>query len=204
VQKLKNAAKANIVAGLAVLIPVGLTVYVVNMLIDTTDNLFLLFPETVNIEPLRRIPGVSIAFALILVFCTGAIARNYFGKMLVRMLNRLAERIPVIASIYKTLRQITESFIGGEGKKGFQKVVYVEWPRRGTWTLAFVTADAGPKFYQRTGFDPGEKYYNLFIPATPNPTSGFYFLVKQDQCIDAAMSTEEAFKIIISTGALSD
>lgn len=201
---MKNIINANILAGLAVLIPVGLTIYVVDMLIDTTDHLFLLVPDSIDIESLRRIPGISVVIAVVLVFCTGALVRNYVGKLLIRILNRLAEKIPVVASIYKTLRQITESFIGGEGKKGFQKVVYVEWPRRGTWTLAFVTADAGQKFYERTGFDPTDKYYNLFIPATPNPTSGFYFLAKEDQCIDAKMTTEEAFKIIISTGALAD
>lgn len=203
-QKLKNAIRANILAGLAVLIPVGLTIYVIDILIDITDKVFLLVPDSVDIGSIRLIPGISIIIALALVFLTGALTRNYIGNVVVRAFHRLAERIPVIASIYKTLRQITESFIGGDGKKGFQKVVYVEWPRKGAWTLAFVTADAGAKFYQQTKFDPTERFYNLFIPTTPNPTSGFYFLVKANECIETTLTTEEAFKIIISTGALAD
>lgn len=196
--------RANILAGLAVLIPVGLTLYVINMLIDVTDKVFLLVPDIIDTQKLRAIPGISIFLALILLFITGAIARNYFGKSLMRLFNRSLERIPVIASIYKTLRQITESFIGPDGKKGFQKVVYVEWPRREAWTLAFVTADAGPAFHGATGIATSEVWYNLFIPTTPNPTSGFYFLARASQCIETKMSTEEAFKVIISAGALAN
>lgn len=203
-QSLKNSLRANILAGLAVIIPVGLTIYVINTLIELTDSVFLLFPSSLDVEEIRKIPGISVLIALAVLFFTGVFARNYFGKVAVRTFNRLAERIPVIASVYKTLRQITESFIGGDGKKGFQKVVYVEWPRRGLWTVAFVTAEAGKKFFETTGFSPEDKYYNLFIPTTPNPTSGFYFLAKADQCIETNLSTEDAFKIIISTGALSE
>lgn len=201
---ISSKIRANILAGLAVLIPVGLTLYVINMLVDVTDTVFLLIPDQIDASALRSIPGISIFLAMALLFLTGVIARNYFGNAVMRLFNRLLERIPVIASIYKTLRQITESFIGPDGKKGFQKVVYVEWPRKEAWTLAFVTADAGPVFFKNTGFDSSEAWYNLFIPTTPNPTSGFYFLVKANQCIETGLSTEEAFKIIISAGALAD
>ncbi len=204
VSMLKSKIRANILAGLAVVIPVGLTFYVLDTLITTTDKLFLLVPGNVDIAFLRAIPGISILIALIFLFLAGAIARNYFGNAVVRTFNKLLDRIPIIASIYKTLRQITESFIGQEGKKGFQKVVYVEWPRQGAWTLAFVTANAGQKFYATTGMNPAEVYYNLFIPTTPNPTSGFYFIVKASECIETSLTAENAFKTIISAGALND
>jgi uncharacterized membrane protein len=202
VSTLKTKIRANIIAGLAVVIPLGLTFYVLDILVTTTDNIFLLVPGNVDIAYLRAIPGISILAALVFLFLIGALARNYFGNALVRGFNRLLDRIPIIASVYKTLRQITESFIGQNGKKGFQKVVYVEWPRTGAWTLAFVTANAGQKFFKVTGFEPSETYYNLFIPTTPNPTSGFYFIVKASECIDTKMTAEEAFKTIVSGGAL--
>lgn len=200
----KAKIRANILAGLAVVIPLGLTFYVLDTLITTTDKLFLLVPGNIDIAYLRAIPGISIVIALVFLFLTGAIARNYFGNAMVRAFNKLLDRIPIIATIYKTLRQITESFIGQDGKKGFQKVVYVEWPRQGAWTLAFVTANAGQKFFKTSGFDPANIYYNLFIPTTPNPTSGFYFIVKASECIETTLTAEDAFKTIISAGALND
>jgi uncharacterized membrane protein len=204
VSDVKAKIRSNILAGLAVVIPLGLTFYVLDTLIVTTDKLFLLVPGNIDIAYLRAIPGISILLALIFLFITGAIARNYFGNAVVRTFNKMLDRIPIIASIYKTLRQITESFIGQEGKKGFQKVVYVEWPRQGAWTLAFVTANAGQKFFDTSGFDQAETYYNLFIPTTPNPTSGFYFIVKASECIETSLTAEDAFKTIISAGALND
>jgi len=200
----KAQIRANIIAGLAVVIPLGLTFYVLDTLVTMTDKLFLLVPSHIDLTDLRAIPGISIIGALIFLFLTGAIARNYFGNAFVRIFNSLLDRIPIIASIYKTLRQITESLFGQEGKKGFQKVVYVEWPKAGTWTIAFVTANAGPKFLNDPHFDPTETYYNLFMPTTPNPTSGFFFIVKASECIETTISTEEAFKIIISAGALNN
>jgi uncharacterized membrane protein len=204
VSTVKAKIRANILAGLAVVIPIGLTFYVLDTLITTTDKLFILVPGNVDIAYLRAIPGVSIIIALVFLFLTGAIARNYFGNAIVRTFNKLLDRIPIIASIYKTLRQITESFIGQDGKKGFQKVVYVEWPRQGAWTLAFVTANGGHKFLKTTGFNPAETYYHLFIPTTPNPTSGFYFIVKASECIETSLTAEDAFKTIISAGSLND
>lgn len=200
----KAKIRANIFAGLAVVIPLGLTFYVLDTLVTTTDKLFLLVPGNIDIAYLRAIPGISILIALIFLFLTGALARNYFGNTIVRAFNKMLDRIPIIATIYKTLRQITESFIGQEGKKGFQKVVYVEWPRHGAWTLAFVTTNAGQKFFETSGLNPSEAYYNLFIPTTPNPTSGFFFIVKASECIETTLTAEDAFKTIISAGALND
>lgn len=199
-KRLNSMLRANILAGLAVLIPVALTIYVLNIVIDMTDQLFLLIPSEDAVSRLKSIPGISVVLALVLFFFTGAIARNYFGNLIVATVNKILERIPIIASIYKTLRQITESFIGKDGKKGFEKPVYVQWPSEGVWTLAFVTSTLKPSFLKERG--DNQDWYHLFVPATPNPTSGFYFMAPKEACVDASMSIEEAFKIIISAGAL--
>ena len=140
-----------------------------------------------------------------MTIAAGVVVRNLVGRRLVNSATRMIERIPLIATIYKLFRQISDAFLGG-GDKGFKRVVLVEWPRREVWTLAFVTGEATGRvtdaLTSATESDAGP-YWHLFVPTTPNPTSGFYCLAPQRECRLTTLTVEEAFKVIISGGALA-
>jgi uncharacterized membrane protein len=190
--------QSTFLSGLVVLAPIGLTVYILVAMVTSFDELLW----TVSGGRVALFPGAGLIAALVAVLLVGFIARNVLGKMLVRFLNGIVERIPVVASLYKLFRQISETFLGG-GSKGFQRVVFVEWPKSDSWTLAFVTSELkGPVSAPLEAAVQGPML-NLFIPTTPNPTSGFYIIVSESRVRPTSLSVEEAFKVIISGGALS-
>lgn len=198
--------RRTLLSGLAVLVPVGLTLYVLSWLVHTADGLLGALPTGVWGQ--YKIPGTGLVFAFSVTLLVGMLARNFAGKFLVRWFQRALERIPVVASVYKLFRQIAETFIGeSAGGKGFKGVVLVEWPRAGTWTLAFVTSNASPIFADRLPREkedgPRGPRLNLFIPTTPNPTSGFYAIVRAEEVVPVPLTVEQAFKVIISGGALA-
>ncbi len=195
----KNWLRSTFLSGLVVLTPFGLTVYFLNSIIRSADNLLFLLPESLRTRALE-LPGSGLIITFIVVLVAGSIARNLLGRFLISFLNSIVERIPLVAALYKLFKQISDTFLGGGKNKGFQRVVLVEWPRTGTWTLAFVTGEVVKSIEIK--LPKKEVYLNLFVPATPNPTSGFHFMVAQSECVATSFSTEEAFKILLSAGAL--
>ncbi len=193
--------KKSFFAGIIVIIPIGLTVYVLRAVFDMS-----LAVGGKIAEPLKRIvddafPGFDLLASisgLLLVILTliiiGFLARNVAGKRVVQWIDNLFKRIPLISMVYTTTKQIIESFSGGR-ENSFSKVVFVEYPRKGVWTLGFVTKE--------TKNDNNQKFYNLFVPTTPNPTSGFFLIIPIDDVKETDINVEEGFQMIVSSGMVS-
>jgi len=196
-----NKIKRSFLAGLATIVPVALTVYVLQVVLKITITL----GGKVS-EPLKQFvdvtfPGfnllssiiglIVVILALILI---GALARNVLGKRVVTWLESIFKNIPLIGMIYTTTKQIMESISGG-GSHSFEKVVYIEYPRKNIWTLGFVTSESTNQ--------SNEEFYHLFVPTTPNPTSGFFLIIPKEDTSDAGVNVEEGFRMIISSGIVS-
>jgi uncharacterized membrane protein len=193
--------KKSFFAGIIVIIPIGLTVYVLRAVFDMS-----LAVGGKIAEPLKKIvddafPGFDLLASisgLLLVILTliiiGFLARNVAGRRVVQWIDNLFKRIPLISMVYTTTKQIIESFSGGR-KNSFSKVVFVEYPRKGVWTLGFVTKE--------TKNDNNQRFYNLFVPTTPNPTSGFFLIIPIDDVKETDISVEEGFQMIVSSGMVS-
>ena len=193
--------KKSFLAGIIVIIPIGLTVYVLRAVFDMS-----LAVGGKIAEPLKKIvddafPGfdlvASISGLLLVIFTLiiiGFLARNVVGRRVVKWIDNLFKQIPLISMVYTTTKQIIESFSGGR-ENSFSKVVFVEYPRKGVWTLGFVTKE--------TKNDNNQKFYNLFVPTTPNPTSGFFLIIPIDDVKETDMNVEEGFQMIVSSGMVS-
>ena len=193
--------KKSFFAGVIVIIPIGLTVYVLRAVFDMS-----LAVGGKIAEPLKKIvddafPGfdlvASISGLLLVIFTLiiiGFLARNVAGSRVVKWIDNLFKQIPLISMVYTTTKQIIESFSGGR-ENSFSKVVFVEYPRKGVWTLGFVTKE--------TKNDNNQKFYNLFVPTTPNPTSGFFLIIPIDDVKETDINVEEGFQMIVSSGMVS-
>lgn len=188
-----------LVAGLLVWVPLGVTFLVVKLLVDLADQVLLLLPQGYRPEHLLgiNIPGFGIALTLLTVIITGMIFANLFGRRLVRLSEDILARIPLVRSIYSSVKQITETLFSAQGKS-FRKVVLVEYPRRDLWTLAFVTGDTAEALINLTKRD----LVSIYVPTTPNPTSGFFLMVPREDIVELDISVEAGLKLILSTGVV--
>jgi uncharacterized membrane protein len=194
--KLKNA----FLAGLAVTIPVGLTIYILIFLIDLMDGLLRIIPSQYHPDRFLgvRVPGLGVIATVVLIFAAGFLTTSYLGGKFFRFAEALVERIPLVRGIYQAIKQIVQTMVSKEGQS-FKRVVLVEFPRPGLYTVAFVTGVTTGELKDKTGGN----CINLFVPTTPNPTSGYYVMVPEDGVTDLEMSVEEAFKLIISGGMIA-
>jgi len=188
-----------LVAGLLVWVPLGVTFLVVKLLVDLTDQVLLLLPTQYRPEHVLgfNLPGVGIALTLLIVIITGIIFANLFGRRLVRLWEDILARIPLVRSIYSSVKQITETLFSAQGKS-FRKVVLVEYPRRELWTLAFLTGDTAQGLIDITERDLA----SIYVPTTPNPTSGFFIMVPREDIVELDISVEAGLKLILSTGVV--
>lgn len=188
-----------IAAGLLVWVPLGVTVLTINFLVELMDKSLLLIPEAYRPEQLLgfKIPGLGLVLVLFVVLITGIIVANFFGRKLVQIGERILARIPLVRSIYYGVKQVMETMFSGAGKS-FRKVVMIEYPRKGIWTLAFLTGDSMKAMQQATG----RNIINIFVPTTPNPTSGFFLMIPEEDVIDVDLSVDEGLKMIISAGVV--
>ena len=187
------------VAGLLFWVPIAVTVLIIGFLVDLLDRSMVLVPLKYRPEALfgHSIPGLGVLFAVILVFLTGVIVANLLGRRLVQFWEALLSRIPFVRSIYATAKQVMETMVSGNGKS-FREVVMLEYPRKGLWTLAFVTGEGLPAAQELTG----EKLINIYVPTTPNPTSGFFLMVAEKDVVRLDLSVEDGLKLILSTGVI--
>jgi uncharacterized membrane protein len=194
--KLKNV----FLAGLAVTVPVGLTIYILIFLIDLMDGLLRVIPAPYHPDHFLgiRIPGLGVIATLVLIFVAGLLTTSYAGARIFRFAEALVDRIPLIRGIYQAIKQIVQTMVSKEGQS-FKKVVLVEFPREGLYTVAFVTGTTTGELRDKTG----GRCINIFVPTTPNPTSGYYMMVPEDRATTLEMSVEEAFKLIISGGMIT-
>lgn len=193
-----GALRRYLVAGLLVWVPLGVTLLIIKFLIDVMDQTLLLLPSVLQPENLMgfQIPGLGVVLTVAVVLVTGMIVTNLFGKELVNFGERLLRRIPLVRSIYAGVKQVTESMFSSG--KSFRKVVLVQYPHKGSWTLAFQTGTGAEEIRQKTGKDIA----NIFVPTTPNPTSGFFLMVPREDVIELDMSVDDGLKMLLSVGVV--
>ena len=185
---------------MAVTIPFGLTVYILVFLISLMDGLLSIIPTRLHPDQVLgfHIPGLGVIFTLILIMVMGLTTRSILGRRFLLWGEAVVYRIPLVRGIYQALKQIVHAMMSTKGES-FKRVVLVEFPRKGLYTVAFVTGIASGEVQEKTA----ERCINLFIPTTPNPTSGFYMMVPENEVIRLDMSVEEAFKLIMSGGLVT-
>src|SRR5258706_1529056 len=183
--------------GLLVLIPVVITLWVLKLLIDTMDQSLLLLPAGLQPESLfgHRIPGLGVILTFLIVLVTGLIARNFLGQKLLRYGEIALTRVPVVNSIYSSVKQVSDTLLSSKGQ-AFRKALLIQYPRAGSWTVAFQTGQPGRGVAEHLD---GE-HVSVYVPTTPNPTSGFFLMLPQPDAIEFDMHVESALKYIISMG----
>jgi uncharacterized membrane protein len=185
------------VAGLLVWIPLVITLWVLKLLVDLMDQSLLLLPSNYRSDALFgfHVPGMGIILTAAIVLTTGAIAANFFGRKLIDLGHNLLGRIPIVRSIYGGVKQISDTLFSPEGK-AFRRAVLVRYPHADAWTVALVT---GNPEHELAGI-LGREHVSVFVPTTPNITSGFFLVVPRSQTIELVMSVDDALKYIISMG----
>ncbi|MBI5186707.1 MAG: DUF502 domain-containing protein [Nitrospinae bacterium] len=205
ITKIKTKAKTIFLAGLLFIVPGGFTVFVLSFLFKSLDQLFTpvlekLFISLGHSEYIGyHIPGLGFILALFSIFLVGLITKNFIGKRLVAVGEKIVEKIPFVNSLYNGAKQVIEAVASSQAG-AFRKVVLLEFPRKGLYCLGLVTCENTGEIQERTG---GNNIINVFIPTTPNPTSGYLLFVPEDELTYLDMSVEDGIKMIISGGILS-
>lgn len=194
-----SALRRYLLAGLLFWLPIWITLLLVKFVLELTDKSLSLLPVQYQPQSLFgvHIPGFSILIALILLFFTGMLVTNFLGKRLVHFWDTLVAKIPLIRSIYSAIKQVLHTVFSSEGL-AFRKVLLIEYPRRGSWSVAFLTGKGLPEARQHEGQD----LLTVFVPTTPNPTSGFLIMVPASDAIELDMSVDAALKFVISLGVV--
>ena len=187
--KLRNA----FIAGIVVLVPIGFTLYLTLFLIKISSKLI---PNEINPNNYLpfSIPGLEILLSVIFITIVGGISLSFFGKKILNLINDLFKRIPILRTIYSAIGQMTESFTNKSDNK--KSVVLVEYPKKGSWAVGFATKENKGEISKKTN----KELINVFVPTTPNPTSGFLLMFPKDEIIFLDMTFEEASKFIVSAG----
>ncbi len=188
-----------LVAGLLVWMPLGVTLLVIRLLVSWLDGSLLLIPEPYRPDNLLgfHIPGLGVLLSLLIVFVTGVLVANLFGRSLVSLWEHVLARIPLVRSIYSGAKQLAETLFN-DGGQSFRKVLLVEFPRPGLWTLAFQTGTDVGEAQQKTGRD----VLNVYVPTTPNPTGGYFVMVPKEDVVELEMSVDDGLKMLMSMGAV--
>lgn len=188
-------------SGLLVILPLVVTIWVLDIVVHFLDASVNLLPENWKPEQVwgRKIPGVGVILTIAIILAVGAFASNYLGSKMVKWWDRFLGQIPVVRSIYNAVKQISDTLFSSKGN-AFREVVLVQYPRQGLWTMALVTGKPGGILAEHC--DP-EEYINIYVPTTPNPTSGFYLMTKRSDTIALNVNVDEAIKSIIAMGVIA-
>ena len=191
--------KRYFITGLLIWVPLGMTAWVLKFLIDTMDQSLLLLPDSLQPERLlgMNIPGIGTILTLLVVFITGLLTANIIGQKLVSFWEGVLWRIPVVKSIYWGIKQVSDTLFSSQGV-AFRKALLVQYPREGSWTIAFMTGQPGGDVLNHL---KGE-YISVYVPTTPNPTSGFFLMMPKSDVIELDMNVDTALKYIISMGVV--
>jgi uncharacterized membrane protein len=200
--------KKYLIAGLLVWLPLAITIWVLHSVLGLLDDVFgtlitgtqAVLPATAHesLETLRKIPGLGVLVMIGGLLLTGFFAANIFGQWALRQANQLLIRIPIVKSIYSSVKQVSDTLFSSSGN-AFREAVLVEYPRKGSWTIAFVTGKPGGEAAIHLSGD----YVSVYVPTTPNPTSGFFLMVARADVIVLHMSVDEALKYVISMGVVA-
>jgi len=199
---LREAVRRYFVAGVLFFAPIGITIWAIASIVVWLDNLILpkflqlVFP---GLDDPPALPLVGMLFTFFVIIMLGVVARHFFGTEFQRAWERLLSRVPVARSIYAGVKQLLEAIFSGQQGQRFNRVVMIEYPRKDVFALAFVTGEAGGLLQRKVG----SRLINCFLPTTPNPTSGFYLLVPEEDIINLDLSVEDAFKIVMSAGLVT-
>jgi len=188
-----------IVAGLLVWLPLGITIFIIRLLLDLLGQTYKIIPEFLRPESILgfSIPGFEILLALVIIFSTGLIAANFIGKSLVGWWESFLDKIPLVRNIYSPLKKFSELILSDQ-THSFSKVLLIEYPRKGLYSLCFQTSKNLGEIEKKSGRD----VVCVFVPTTPNPTSGLILMVPQEDVIELDMSVEDGLKMIISLGVV--
>ncbi|WP_091938789.1 DUF502 domain-containing protein [Propionivibrio dicarboxylicus] len=188
------------ITGLLIWVPVAITTWVVSLIAGTADRTLLLLPESLRPHALLGydIPGIGIAVTLLVIFITGVLAANFIGQRLVRWWESLLNRIPVVNKIYGAVKQVSDTLFSSSGE-AFRKALLVRYPHHDSWTIGFLTGTPGGDVANHLTGD----YISVYVPTTPNPTSGFFLMMRRSDVIELDMDVDEALKYIISMGVVA-
>lgn len=188
------------VSGLLVWLPIWVTILVIKFLVDILNNSLVLLPKKYQPDALLgfHVPGIGVLITLLVIFMTGAFAANFIGRHLVMFWDGIIARIPGVRTVYMGVKQVLQT-IFTPGGQSFRKVLLVEYPLAGTWTIAFQTGDASSEV--KNTLDQQEMV-SLYVPTTPNPTSGFLLMLPKNKVKELDMSVEQALKLVISLGVM--
>jgi uncharacterized membrane protein len=189
-----------IITGLLIWVPLGITIFVIKLLVDLMDRTIVLLPPAWRPENLFgfEVPGLGIVISAMVIFITGFFLTNFAGRRLIRVWENLLDRIPLVRSIYSSVKQVTQTILSSDGET-FNEVLLIEYPRKGVWTLCFKTSDSPKSFDKVTG----EQLVTVFVPTTPNPTSGFILFVPKTEVTKIDIDVEDALKLVMSLGVVT-
>jgi uncharacterized membrane protein len=188
------------ITGLLILVPLAITLWVLHAVISTMDQSLLLLPEQWRPERLVgfKVLGIGTILTLGIIFLTGLLAQNFVGNMVVGAWEALLKRIPIVNSIYSSVKQVSDTLFSSSGN-AFSKALLVQYPREGAWTIAFLTGIPGGDVANHLQGD----YVSIYVPTTPNPTSGFFLMVPRADTIELDMSVDAALKYVVSMGVVA-
>lgn len=194
------AVRRYLLSGLLVWLPVIITIFILNFLIDLLSKSLLLLPKNLQPDVLLgfHIPGIGVILTLLVIFFTGLFAANFIGSRLVQLGDSIMTRIPLVRSVYNGVKQVTDTLFK-PGGQSFRKVLLVEYPCPGIWSMAFQTGEVSPDIESAVGT---EKMVSYFIPTTPNPTSGFLMMAPKSKVKELDISVDQALKFVISLGVV--
>ena len=195
-----SALRKWLFAGLLVIVPLAITVWVLEWIVSTLDQTLLILPHAWQPDRLLgfHIPGFGVLLALAILLAVGAVASNFVGKKLVVWGDAILGRIPVVRSIYTSVKQVSDTLFS-PGGNAFRVAVLLQWPRPDVWTIGFVTGAPGGDV---SNYLLGE-YVSVYVPTTPNPTGGYFVMLRRSDCIELKMSVDEALKYVVSMGVVS-
>ena len=191
--------KKYFITGLLIWIPLVITIWVLKLVVDVLDQSLLLLPvgwQTENWLGIH-IPGLGTLLTLLIIFVTGVFATNFFGAQLVELWHEILHRIPVVNSIYSSVKQISDTLFSSSGQ-AFRKALLVQWPQEGMWTIAFLTGTPGGGVANHLPPDS----VAVYVPTTPNPTGGYFVIIARKNVVELDMSVDQALKYIISMGVV--
>jgi uncharacterized membrane protein len=198
---LKDQTRRHFLTGLLVIVPLGLTIFVVSSIAGYMDRTLAFLPRRFHPDTYLpfRIPGLGIIFTLAIIQVVGLLSANLFGRKVVKTYEGIVDRIPFVRGLYLAVKQLLEQILSPHSDR-FRRAVLVEYPRRGIYSIGFVTGSGEGDLQEKTQ----EKVLNIFLPTTPNPTSGYFLLVPEKDAIPLNLSVDQAFKLIVSAGMVGN
>ena len=204
---MKRRIQQYFITGLLVWLPMGITVWILMWLMGMLDGIFLAVLGATDavipgihplVERLRNVPGLGVILVAVVIFSTGVFVANMFGQWWVGQWDKLMNRIPVVRSIYTSVKQVADTLFSGSGH-AFSKALLIQYPRQGSWTIAFLTGKPGGEVATHLSDD----FVSVYVPTTPNPTSGFFLMMPRSDVVELKMSVDDALKYIISMGVVA-